>query len=75
MQWYGISGPTNLPPNIVNFLNTEINKAIQSPELKERLSSEAIQPMPMSPEQFGQYIKDDIARWSKIAKARNIQLD
>jgi len=75
VQWYGISGPTNLPPNIVNFLNTEINKAIQSPELKERLSSEAIQPMPMSPEQFGQYIKDDIARWSKIAKARNIQLD
>ena len=59
----------------MNFLNTEINKAIQSPELKERLSSEAIQPMPMSPEQFGQYIKDDIARWSKIAKARNIQLD
>jgi tripartite-type tricarboxylate transporter receptor subunit TctC len=75
VQWYGISGPVNLAPNIVNFLNTEINKAIQSPELKERLSSEAIQPMPMSPEQFGQYIKDDIARWSKIAKARNIQLD
>jgi tripartite-type tricarboxylate transporter receptor subunit TctC len=31
--------------------------------------------MPMSPEQLSQYIKDDIARWSKIAKDRNIQLD
>jgi len=31
--------------------------------------------MPMSPEQFGQYIKDDIVRWSKVAKDRNIQLD
>jgi len=29
----------------------------------------------MTPEQFGQYIKDDIARWSKIAKSRNIQID
>ena len=75
VQWYGISGPANLPPAIVNLLNSEVNKAIQSPDLKERLSSEAIQPMPMSPEQFGQYTKDDIARWSKIAKARNIQLD
>lgn len=75
VQWYGVSGPANLPPAIITLLNNEINNAIQSPELKERLSSEAIQPMPMSPEQFGQYIKDDIARWSKIAKARNIQLD
>jgi tripartite-type tricarboxylate transporter receptor subunit TctC len=75
VQWYGVAGPANLPPTIITLLNNEINNAIQSPELKERLSSEAIQPMPMSPEQFGQYIKDDIARWSKIAKARNIQLD
>jgi tripartite-type tricarboxylate transporter receptor subunit TctC len=75
VQWYGVAGPANLPPAIITLLNNEINNAIQSPEMKERLSSEAIQPMPMSPEQFGQYIKDDIARWSKIAKARNIQLD
>jgi tripartite-type tricarboxylate transporter receptor subunit TctC len=64
-----------MPAAIVTQLNTEINKAIQSPDLRERLSGEAIQTMPMSPEQLGQYIKDDIARWSKIAKDRNIQLD
>lgn len=75
VQWYGVAGPANLPSPIIHLLNSEINKAIQSPELKERLSSEAIQPMPMSPEQFGQYIKDDIVRWSKVAKDRNIQLD
>ena len=75
VQWYGVAGPANLPPAIITLLNTEINNAIQSPEMKERLSSEAIQPMPMSPDQFGQYIKDDIARWSKIAKSRNIQID
>ncbi|WP_281970331.1 MULTISPECIES: tripartite tricarboxylate transporter substrate binding protein [unclassified Polynucleobacter] len=75
VQWYGISGPANLPPAIITLLNSEINKAIQNPELKERLAGEAIQAMPMTPEQFGQYIKDDIARWSKIAKSRNIQID
>ena len=74
IQWYGIVGPANLPAPIVKRLNDEINKAIESPELRERLSGEALEPMPMTPEQFAQYIRDDIARWSKLAKARHIEI-
>ena len=74
VQWYGIVGPANLPPAIVARLNTEINAAIQSPELRERLASEALEPMPMTPEKFAGYIRDDIARWSKLAKARHIEI-
>ncbi len=74
VQWYGIVGPANLPAPIVKRLNDEINRLLESPELRERLSGEALEPMPMSPEQFAQYIRDDIARWSKLAKERNIQL-
>jgi tripartite-type tricarboxylate transporter receptor subunit TctC len=75
VQWYGIVGPANRPAPIVKRLNDEINKAIESPELRERLSGEALEPMPMTPEQFAQYIRDDIARWSKLAKARNIEIN
>lgn len=75
VQWYGISGPAKLPVGVRNKLNAEINKAIQSPELKSRLSAEAITTMPMSPDQFNQYIKDDIARWTRVAKDRNISID
>jgi tripartite-type tricarboxylate transporter receptor subunit TctC len=39
VQWYGISGPAKLPLAIRDKLNAEINKAIQNPELKERLSA------------------------------------
>ena len=74
VQWYGIVGPANLPAPIVKQLNEEINKLLANPELRERLSGEALEPMPMTPEQFGQYIRDDIARWSKLAKDRNIQI-
>jgi tripartite-type tricarboxylate transporter receptor subunit TctC len=63
-----------LPAPIVKQLNEEINKLLANPELRERLSGEALEPMPMTPEQFGQYIRDDIARWSKLAKDRNIQI-
>ncbi|HEY2862260.1 MAG TPA: tripartite tricarboxylate transporter substrate binding protein [Casimicrobiaceae bacterium] len=75
VQWYGIVGPANLPAPIVKRLNEEIDKLLQNPDLAERLSGEALQPMPMSPEQFGQYMKDDIAKWSKLAKDRGIQIE
>ncbi|MEP7208807.1 MAG: tripartite tricarboxylate transporter substrate binding protein [Casimicrobiaceae bacterium] len=74
VQWYGIVGPANLPPAVVTRLHDEINKLLADPELRERLSGEALDPMPMSSDQFGQYMRDDIARWSRVAKQRNIQI-
>ena len=74
VQWYGIVGPANLPTPIVRRLNEEIGKMLQSPDLAERLSGEALQPMPMTAEQFGQYMRDDIEKWSKLAKDRGIQI-
>ena len=74
VQWYGIVGPAKMPPAIVKRLNEEINKLLESPDLRERLSSEALEPMPMSPEQFGKYMRDDIDKWTRLAKARNIEI-
>ena len=74
VQWYGIVGPANLPPSIVKRLNDEIDKLLQNPELADRLSAEALQPMPMSAEAFGRYIRDDIARWTKLANERHIEI-
>ena len=75
VQWYGIVGPAKLPAEITRRLNAEINKALAAPALRERLSGEALEPMPMTPEQFGEFIRADIARWSALARERNISLD
>ena len=45
---------------------------LKDPDLREKLSVEAVEPMPMSPQQFGQYIRADIQRWTALAKARKI---
>jgi tripartite-type tricarboxylate transporter receptor subunit TctC len=74
VQWYGIVGPANLPAGVVQRLNAEINKALANPDLRDRLSGEALEPMPMTPVAFGQYMQSDIAKWSKLAKARDIHL-
>ena len=74
-QWYGLVGPANLPPAIVAKLNTELNQVLALPDFSEKMTSEAMTLMPMTPSQFGNYIKDDIARWAKVAKDRNIEID
>ncbi|MGV3725281.1 Bug family tripartite tricarboxylate transporter substrate binding protein [Hydrogenophaga sp.] len=75
MQWYGVVGPAGMPPDIVRRLNETQIAVLKAPELAEKLSGEAVEPWPMTPDQFGQYIKADVARWTALAKARNIRLD
>jgi tripartite-type tricarboxylate transporter receptor subunit TctC len=75
MQWYGVVGPAGIPAPIVKQLNDSLNQVLRSPDLRDKLSVEAVEPMPMTSEQFGQYIRADIARWTKLARARNIDLD
>jgi tripartite-type tricarboxylate transporter receptor subunit TctC len=75
VQWYGIVGPAKLPAEITRKLSAEINKALASPALQQRLANEAIDPMPMTPDQFGEFIRSEIARYRKLAQERNISLD
>src|SRR5262245_61547246 len=75
VQWYGVVGPAGLPPAIVKQLNDTLSATISAPDMREKLATEALDPMPMSPEQFGQYIQAEVARWSALAKERKIQIE
>jgi tripartite-type tricarboxylate transporter receptor subunit TctC len=75
MQWYGSVGPAGMPADIVKQLNEAQVAVLKSPDMRQTLSVEAVEPMPMTPEQFGQFIRRDIARWSALAKERGIRLD
>jgi tripartite-type tricarboxylate transporter receptor subunit TctC len=75
MQWYGSVGPAGLPADVVRRLNESQVAVLKAPDLAEKLAAEAVEPWPMSPEQFGQYIRADIQRWTALAKSRGIRLD
>ena len=74
-QWYGVVGPAGMPAPIVKQLNESLATVLRAPDLREKLSVEAIEPIVMSPEEFAAFIKSDIARWTKLAKERKIELD
>ena len=52
-----------------------LNAVLTGPDLRDRLAAEAVEPSPMTPEAFGQFIREDIARWTKLARDRKIDLD
>jgi len=74
-QWYGVVGPAGIPAPIVKQLNETLATVLTAPDLREKLALEAVEPIVMTPEQFSEFIRADIARWTQVARARNIQLD
>lgn len=74
-QWYGVVGPASMPAPVVKQLNETLATVLKAPDLREKLSVEAVEPIVMTPEQFGTFMRADIARWTKLARERGIQLD
>src|SRR5215212_1023026 len=71
--WYGILGPAGLPPALVNRLNSEINKALAAPDMKDRLLTAGIQPLGNTSDQFASFIKAETVRYAKVIKEAGIK--
>lgn len=67
-SWYGVSGPAGLPSEVVARINAEVNKALATPQMKERMTSLGIEGTPGTPADFTAFLKRDIARWAKVIK-------
>lgn len=71
--WGGIFVPAKTPPEVVRKLHDETAKALEVPEVRERLAKTATEPMPMSTAQFTKYFQDDVASTVKLAKDVGIE--
>jgi tripartite-type tricarboxylate transporter receptor subunit TctC len=74
-SWWGIVGPAGMPANVVNALNSEIGKMLNSPELGTFLSNEGAEAETMTPQQFGDLMRSEAERWIKVAHEANISID
>lgn len=75
VTWFGFVGPAGIPKPVVAKLNTEINKALQSPELKKRLNEQGATVLGGSADEFAELIKTDIGVWAPIIKQSGAKLD
>ncbi len=72
--WIGLLAPAKTPRDIVNKLNAEVTKIMQQPEVRDRLAKLGAEAMPMSPEQFDAYIKDEVATLGAVMRAAGTQV-
>ena len=73
--WFSLSGPANLPGDIVSRLNAEVNRALELPEVRERLKVEGIVPSPMGAREFNAFVAEELKRWGPVVKASGAKND
>ena len=73
--WFGLFAPAGTPPAIVDQLRSEVAKALAVPEIRERMVNEGAKPVGDTPAEFGRFVRDEIARWTKIIQQAGIKLD
>ena len=73
--WYGLMAPARTPRDIVARLNGAVVRAVQMPDVRDKLAAQGADPIIMTPEQMGDFIRREIAKWGKVAKAANIRLE
>jgi len=75
MGWNGVFAPIKTPRAIVEKLNADIVRVLNMPDVKERLATMGSTPVGGTPEQFGAYVKNEIARWGRVIRENNIRVE
>ncbi len=71
--WFAMVGPAGLPKEVVDKLDGATELALKQPDLKAKLATIGISPMPMPPDQLKTFIGTEIVKWTRIVKDANIQ--
>jgi tripartite-type tricarboxylate transporter receptor subunit TctC len=73
--WQGIVGPAGMAPEVVKRLNAAFIRAMSAPEVHQRLLDGGLDPIAGTPDAFGEFIRAEIAKWSKVAKDVGARVD
>jgi tripartite-type tricarboxylate transporter receptor subunit TctC len=73
--WYGVSAPAKTPRPIIDKLHSEIVRALNSPDLKARLTNDGADPVGNTPEQYTAFVEAEIVKWTKVIKAAGLKAE
>jgi tripartite-type tricarboxylate transporter receptor subunit TctC len=73
VQWYGVLAPAATPRDIITKLHAGVVRALQNPDVRQRLLNDGAEPVGSSPEEFAAYLRSETTKWAKVIKAAGIQ--
>jgi tripartite-type tricarboxylate transporter receptor subunit TctC len=71
--WYGIVAPAGTPPDVVARLNTALVGVLREPDVQERIRSVGAEPSPMTPAEFGDFIRSEMKKWADVTARAGIK--
>ena len=74
-SWYGFAVPTGTPKEIIARLNGEAAKVVAYPDVKERLDASGFEIQLSTPEEFGAFVRSEIAKWAKVVKDSGVHVE
>jgi tripartite-type tricarboxylate transporter receptor subunit TctC len=75
VTWFGIAGPTGIPKDVVIKLNAAFNKAIETPDVAQKLGAQGADVAGGTPEKFSELIQQELTRWASLVKASGAKVD
>ena len=75
LNWIGLLAPARTPVPVLNWWNKEVVSILGEKESIAQLASQGAQPMPMSREEFGKFIRAETDKWSAVVKASGAKVD
>ena len=75
VTWMGMFAPLNTPKEIIARLNGEIVRILRQPDLREKFLVQGVELVPTTPEEFGAFIKQDIAKWAKVIQLSGVRAE
>jgi tripartite-type tricarboxylate transporter receptor subunit TctC len=73
VQWYGLLAPAGTPRDIITRLHGATVKALQNPEVRQRLLNDGAEPVGSSPDEFAAYLRSETAKWAKVIQTAGIK--
>ena len=73
LQWYGLLAPAGTPPEIIARLHAETAQALKLQDVKQRLAADGAEPVGSTPSDFARFIKDELEKWTNVARIANIK--
>ena len=73
VQWYGVLAPAATPRDIITRLHTGVVRALQNPDVRQRLLNDGAEPVGSSPAEFAEYLRNETVKWAQVIKAAGIK--
>jgi tripartite-type tricarboxylate transporter receptor subunit TctC len=74
-NWYGVMAPAGIPKDVLTRVNADLVRILKQPDVQQRFQGEGGDIIANTPDEFGKFIRNEIAKWDKAVKASGAKVD